>query len=49
MRKHITFGNIIRSVVIVLLIAWGYKWGFIGSMLFPLPMGIICIFNFKWD
>ena len=47
--KHITKKNIIRALFILFLLYWSYRWGFIGAMIMPLPLAIICMFNFKWE
>ena len=47
--KHITKKNIIRAIFILFLLYWSYRWGFIGAIIMPLPLAIICMFNFKWE
>ena len=47
--KHITKKNIIRALFILFLLYWSYRWGFIGAIIMPLPLAIICMFNFKWE
>ena len=48
MKKYITLRNILMVFFLMFLCYWGYKWGFIGAMIMPIPIGIITLFNYKW-
>lgn len=49
MVKHFSKRNICMFIFLMFLFYWGYSWGFIGAMIMPIPIGIICLFNYKWD